>query len=40
MAALMLSTAACSRVETGEAGVRITASKQVETTELLPGSLN
>lgn len=30
----------CTRIETGEVGVRVNASKQIEGTELLPGSWN
>lgn len=33
-------TSACTRIETGEVGVRMNASKQIEGTELLPGSWN
>lgn len=33
-------TSACTRIETGEVGVRVDAYKQVEPGELLPGSLN
>ena len=40
LAGLMATTAACTRIETGEVGVRRDAYKQVETTELQPGSLN
>lgn len=35
----VLSTA-CTRIETGEVGVRLNASKQIEGTELMPGSWN
>lgn len=37
---LALSTAACTRIETGEVGVRIGMDKQVQQGELQPGSLN
>lgn len=37
---LAMATTACTRIETGESGVRITMSKEVEKEELLPGSLN
>lgn len=40
MLVLMLGTSACTRIETGEVGVRMNASKQIEGTELLPGSWN
>jgi hypothetical protein len=40
LAGLMATTAACTRLETGEVGVRRDAYKQIETTELQPGSLN
>ena len=40
LAGLMATTAACTRIETGEVGVRRDAYKQIETTELQPGSLN
>lgn len=30
----------CTRIETGEVGVRVNASKQIEPTELQPGSWN
>lgn len=33
-------SAACTRIETGEVGVRLNASKQIEGTELMPGSWN
>ena len=36
----MLVLAGCQRIETGEVGLRIDASKQVQGTELLPGSFN
>lgn len=38
--ALMTTTAACTRIETGEIGVRIGMDKQVQQSELQPGSLN
>ena len=37
---LMVTTAACTRIETGEVGVRRSFDKTIETTELLPGSVN
>ena len=40
LAGLMATTAACTRIETGEVGVRRGLDKQIETTELQPGSLN
>lgn len=40
LAGLMATTAACTRIETGEVGVRRDMYKQIETTELQPGSLN
>lgn len=40
LAGLMATTAACTRIETGEVGVRIGVDKQVEKGELQPGSLN
>lgn len=39
LAAVALTTA-CTRIETGEVGVRVNASKQIEGNELLPGSWN
>lgn len=39
IAASMLATG-CTRIETGEVGVRLNASKQIEGTEMLPGSWN
>jgi len=36
----IVSTAACTRIETGEIGVRVDASKQVQQGELQPGSWN
>ncbi|MFY8212559.1 MAG: SPFH domain-containing protein [Candidatus Nanopelagicus sp.] len=36
----ILSFTACTRIETGEVGVRLNASKQIEGAELLPGSWN
>lgn len=38
--ALAILSTACSRIETGEVGVRLNASKQIEGTELMPGSFN
>lgn len=35
-----LATSACTRIETGEVGVRLNASKQIEGNELMPGSWN
>lgn len=35
-----LSLTACTRIETGEVGVRVNASKQIEGNELMPGSWN
>ena len=40
LALLMAGTAACTRIETGEVGVRIGMDKQVQQGELQPGSLN
>jgi hypothetical protein len=40
LAGLMATTAACTRVETGEVGVRRAFDKTIETTELMPGSVN
>lgn len=40
LVALMATTAACTRIETGEVGVRIGMDKQVQRGELQPGSLN
>ena len=40
LAGLMATTAACTRIETGEVGVRRGFDKQIETTELQPGSIN
>lgn len=40
LSALALASAACTRVETGEVGVRRTMSKQIEKEELPAGSLN
>lgn len=40
LALLMSGTAACTRIETGEVGVRIGMDKQVQQGELQPGSLN
>ena len=37
---LIISAAACTRIETGEVGLRVDASKQIQGTELLPGSFN
>jgi regulator of protease activity HflC (stomatin/prohibitin superfamily) len=39
IAATLLATG-CTRIETGEVGVRLNASKQIEGTELMPGSFN
>lgn len=38
--ALAVFSTGCSRIETGEVGVRINASKQIEGAELMPGSFN
>jgi hypothetical protein len=40
LAAAMVLATGCTRIETGEVGVRIDASKQVQGSELLPGSFN
>lgn len=40
LVALMASASACTRIETGEVGVRIGMDKQVQQGELQPGSLN
>ncbi len=40
LAGLMATTAACTRIETGEVGVRVGFDKQVQSGELLPGSFN
>lgn len=40
LAGLMATTAACTRIETGEVGVRRSFDKTIETTELQPGSVN
>jgi len=40
LAGLMATTAACTRIETGEVGVRRGFDKQIQTTELQPGSIN
>lgn len=40
IALAVLSTAACTRVETGEVGVRVGFDKQIKQGELLPGSFN
>ena len=37
---LLVGTAACTRIETGEVGVRRAIDKTIETTELMPGSIN
>jgi hypothetical protein len=37
---LMATASACTRIETGEVGVRRSFDKTIETTELLPGSVN
>lgn len=39
ISAVLLATG-CTRIETGEVGMRINASKQIEGTELMPGSWN
>lgn len=38
--AVALASVGCTRIETGEVGVRVTASKQIEGTEMQPGSWN
>ena len=40
LAGLMASATACTRIETGEVGVRRAFDKTIETTELMPGSVN
>lgn len=40
LAGLMATTAACTRIETGEVGVRRSFDKTIETTELQPGTVN
>ena len=40
IAAAVVSTAACTRIETGEVGLRVGFDKQVKNEELLPGSFN
>jgi hypothetical protein len=40
LAGLVATTAACTRIETGEVGVRRGFDKQIDTTELQPGSVN
>lgn len=40
MLAVSLFASGCTRIETGEVGVRLNASKQIEGTEMLPGSWN
>ena len=40
IAALIATTTACTRIETGEVGVRVNASKEIEGKELQPGSWN
>lgn len=40
LAGLMATTAACTRIETGEVGVRRSFDKTIETTELQPGTIN
>jgi hypothetical protein len=40
LAGLMATTAACTRIETGEVGVRRGFDKQIQSSELQPGSLN
>lgn len=39
-AVLLLGTAGCTRIETGEVGIRVGFDKQIATTELQPGSFN
>ena len=38
--AVVALTTGCTRIETGKVGVRVNASKQIEGTELMPGSFN
>ena len=40
IAALIATTTACTRIETGEVGVRVNASREIEGKELQPGSWN
>lgn len=40
IAALAIAATGCTRIETGEVGVRLNASKQIEGNELMPGSWN
>jgi SPFH domain / Band 7 family len=40
LGAMIIASTACTRIETGEVGVRINASKQIEGTELQAGSFN
>lgn len=40
IALAITSTIGCTRIETGETGVRVNMSKQIESTELMPGSWN
>ena len=40
VAALVAATVGCTRIETGEVGVRVGFDKQVQSGELLPGSFN
>ena len=40
LAAVVASTTACTRIETGEVGVRVGFDKQIQSGELLPGSFN
>jgi len=40
LTALMATASACTRIETGEVGVRVAMDKQIEKDELKPGSLN
>ena len=40
VAAVVAATSACTRIETGEVGVRVGFNKQVKPGELLPGSFN
>lgn len=40
IALAILASTACTRIETGEVGVRLNANKQIEGTEMMPGSWN
>lgn len=40
LVAIALLTSACTRIETGEVGLRVNASREIQGTELLPGSWN